>query len=567
MPYTFAIVGGGLTATSMLCQLVDKLHQMSKKGYHLADTLTIVVFEKQAVFGPGLPHSDQYVLPFHITNMCAKDMSVRRKNPGEFQDWVQQNREALKIRHPELIKPLASPENQPSHCLHYPRAVMGEYLKSQFSEAVEAAREMGVHVKLYPNCEVTDLCEHEEHVYLKFTENSETASKRCRADSVLLATGHWSETSEAENYFSSPWPASKLLSSIPAAETIGVIGTSLSAIEVALTLTSDGQFIRQPSGELSYFPSGSTRKLVLYSRNGLLPRVRGQLGPRQNRYLSCQYIRKLIKDNPGQLTLSVIFELLDRELTEAYGRAVDWHRIISPTGDTIQILEQDIRNAQRGDGPGGALTWQTILVQIFPVARDIYLNLTLAERKRFDRHFTTLFFMHAATQPIINAEKLLALMRCGIVSIVKLGSDYQFTCNDATSTFEFIYKGPAGDTQSDSYHYVVNARGQPRSLNSDRAALTRNLIQKKLIQIEETRFVMPAEHISYKTGSAVVDPKTHQVIRPGYQRNSLSKPALFAVGAMTRGQMIDASMAYGITQSTAVITDGLITQLCAENNT
>ncbi len=75
-----------------------------------------------------------------------------------------------------------------------------------------------------------------------------------------------------------------------------------------------------------------------------------------------------------------------------------------------------------------------------------------------------------------------------------------------------------GDTaQSDSYHYVVNARGQPRSLNSDRAALTRNLIQKKLIQIEETRFVMPAEHISYKTGSAVVDPKTHQVIRPGYQ--------------------------------------------------
>ncbi len=79
---------------------------MSKKGYHLADTLTIVVFEKQAVFGPGLPHSDQYVLPFHITNMCAKDMSVRRKNPGEFQDWVQQNREALKIRHPELpIKP------------------------------------------------------------------------------------------------------------------------------------------------------------------------------------------------------------------------------------------------------------------------------------------------------------------------------------------------------------------------------------------------------------------------------------------------------------------------------
>ena len=91
----FAIVGGGLTATSMLCQLVDKLRHLGENGWHISDNPTILVFEKHASFGPGLPHNDKYVLPFHITNMCAKDMSVRWGNPGDFQDWVRQNHESL----------------------------------------------------------------------------------------------------------------------------------------------------------------------------------------------------------------------------------------------------------------------------------------------------------------------------------------------------------------------------------------------------------------------------------------------------------------------------------------
>lgn len=569
MPYTFAIVGGGLTATSMLCQLVDKLLCLKAKGRNISDELTIVVFEKKEVFGPGLPHNQQYVLPFHITNMYAKDMSIRWGKPGDFQDWVQRNRESLQTRHPELIKTFTSSDSHPPQYCHYPRAVMGEYLKNQFNNGVEAARNLGLSVELYPNCEVTDLFEHDGHINLHVTgvtENSESPFSLCNVDGVLLATGHWFESSETENYFSSPWPASRLLTGIPAAETVGVIGSSLSAIEVALTLTSDGHFVRQPSGGLSYLPSDFPRKLVLYSRNGLLPRVRGQSGRRQNLYFTCEHIQQLIEDTPYQLKLSIVFELLDHELNAAYGCAFDWQQVIRPTGDAAQILEQDIRNAKRGDGADGELVWQTILVQIFPVVRDLYLNLTLDERKRFDRDFTTLFFMHAATQPVINAEKLLALMQAGIVSIVKLGNDYHFERNDATGEFEFTYKDPENNTRCDSYHYVVNARGQPRSLESDTAALTHNLLRKNYIQIEETRVVEPDEHISYKTGSILIDPETHNVIRPGFDGASVSNPPIFAVGAMTRGQMIDASMAYGIARSTATIADLLIAQLCRDSD-
>jgi hypothetical protein len=197
-----------------------------------------------------------------------------------------------------------------------------------------------------------------------------------------------------------------------------------------------------------------------------------------------------------------------------------------------------------------------VLFEIFPEARNLYLNLNLRERERFDRQFNTLFFMHAATQPVINAEKLLALMQAGMVSIVRLGSDYRFERNGSDGPFDFIYQGPQGDLHRDTYPYAVNACGQPRSQECDTSQLTQNLIKRGLIQLEESRDA----HV-YRTGSIVVDPETHRVIRHGSDSRPLTEPSLFAVGAMTRGQMIDASMAYGITRATARVADEVISAL------
>ena len=362
---SFAIVGGGLTATSMLCQMADKLSRMGGEGRKISQNFSIAVFEKKDVFGPGLPHNEQYVLPFHITNMCAKDMGVRYDKPGDFQEWVQQNPEILNNFSSDLAQTWASAEGCWEQCCHYPRAVMGEYLKSRFAGAVETARNLGISVDVHDNCEVTDLFEDGEGICLTINNAIDDQSTICNADYVLLASGHWFKPSKIKNYFTSPWPASQLLAAIPADEQVGVIGSSLSAIEVALTLTSDGRFSRRSSGRLSFIPSHATRRLTLYSRNGILPRVRGQIGKRRNRYLTCANIRRLIKNKPGRLTLLPIFELLDAELEAAYGSSIDWQQIINPPEAPIQHLRQDIQAAQRGDGPEGELVWQTILLEIF----------------------------------------------------------------------------------------------------------------------------------------------------------------------------------------------------------
>lgn len=567
--YRFAIVGGGLTATSMVCQLVDKLKGLRGGDRNRAKDLSIDVFEKQDVLGPGLPHNGRYVLPFHITNMCAKDMTVRITRPEDFQSWVMDNRLSLAEPFPELSGILGETGDEDVQCRHFPRAIMGEYLKSQIEHAARTAQEMGLKLTLHTSSEVIDLAERGGHMYLTRRDTADGHNRVGPFDGVLLATGHWAEASGHKNFFPSPWPAAELLRKIPSGSQVGVLGSSLSAIEVALTLASDGQFNRLPGGELTYVPSDAPRKLTLYSRRGFLPRVRGRIGSRPNRYLTCERLRKVIESHPHQLQLPAIFELLDQELAKAYGRPIDWHKVVKPAQWPETLLEGDLARALIGDGPDGELIWQTALVQIFPVVRELYLHLEPAERERFDRDFSTLFFLHAATQPTINGEKLLALIKAGIVEVVRLGSDYRLAAKTATKEFEIAYQGPGGRICHDTFTYCVDARGQSRSVVSDSSELTQNLLRKEMVTLEHMSTSGSGKsdlQNLYTTGSVLVDPETHRLVRPNKSTttaDSLDQGEidLFAVGAMTRGQIIDSSMAYGLARSTATIADLLIAGL------
>ena len=556
--YRFAIIGGGLTGTSLLCQLVDELARMGEAGRLFGSRLGIDVFEKGAEVGPGLPHSSVYVLPFHITNMCARDMTVRIASPDDFQQWVGSNKEVLSHCFDQSEYDFSVSGKVDEHCAHYPREVMGEYLKNQLDDAAQRAEEIGIEVKIWRRCEVVDLWGEKTNIYLTVVEDQQGRKRVGSFQGALLATGHWFESSPIDNYFTSPWPASKLLKAIPPGAEVGGVGSSLSAIETALTLSAEGRFHRLSSGRLRYEKPDEPRRLTLFSRQGLLPRVRGRIGSRRNRYFTCERLQRLMDERPNQLTLMELFHLLDQELSAAYEAPIDWQEILDPSESPVHILRQDIDRAVKGDGSEGELVWQTVLVQIFPVVRELYLSLSRAERQRFDREFNTLFFIHAATQPAINAEKLLALMEAGIVKVKKLGEDYRFAWNESSGKFEFHYTGPDGHTLCDIFPYCVDARGQPRSIETDSSELTRNLLKRGIVQIEQRHLAGGQHTASPITGSILIDPDTHLVVQPRSGNGGTPDVQLFAVGAMTRGQIIDSSMAYGLARSTAAVAENLI---------
>jgi uncharacterized NAD(P)/FAD-binding protein YdhS len=579
MSFNFAIVGGGLAGTSMLCHFVRKLQDAAAQGFLAKTRIGIRVFEKQDVFGPGFPHCDRYVMPYHITNMCDGDMGILDGRREDFRDWVEINRSLLQERFQDFGVEFSKPDVGPDRCRHYPRAVVGKYLTTRFQEAVAAARQLGIKVKLHPGCEVTDIREKDRRV-LMTAKDLRTGTYFLKvADRVLLATGHWFERTDQENYFTSPWPAEKLLRSIPLGVNVAVIGTSLSAIETVLTLTSDGEFIRDDSGRLDYRPSSCPRKITLYSRGGMLPKVRGRTGRYRNRFLAPENVERLISENNGHLPLELIFQLLNSDLEAAYGRSFDWEGIVNSVGSQAELLQQYLNDAASGDGPDGELIWQTVLHQAFPMARMLYLSLTPEDRNRFDEKYTTLFFMHAATQPSINAEKLLALIQSNIVRVIKLGDDYRLVRNDAGGCFEFHYRDTEGRTERDVYRYVVNARGQEKSIATDPSELTANLIRSKTAAVEEHGLPKPAtspgrrlaaaqkssQH-SNKNGSIWIDPESHRIRRKASDGTPTASPAIYAVGAMTRGQILDASMAYGLALSTAAIAQEVVDYLTGRAN-
>ncbi|MGD8257856.1 MAG: FAD/NAD(P)-binding protein [Desulfobacterales bacterium] len=571
MSFTFAIIGGGLAGTTMLQLFVEKVRQEIDLNLLNPSEIKIQIFEKQDIFGPGFPHCDRNVMPFHITNMCARDMGILVGHPEDFQDWATTNYDGLKERYPWIEDTSFGYEE----CNHYPRAIMGEYLKERFQEAHQKAQALGLGVELFSGSEVIDLEERsDDKIHLTVKQLSSGSIFSCIADRILLATGHWFEKKEEHNYFPSPWPARQLLEKIPEGEKVAVIGTSLSAIEVVLTLTSNGHFIRDNSNELVYVPPTNPRKFALYSRRGLLPKVRGKMGKYRNMFLTRKKLESLIAENQGYLNLEAVFQLLNSELEAAYGHDIDWNAVVDPTRPPAELLQQYLEDARHGDGPDGELVWQTVLHQSFDMVRKIYLRLSLEDRKRFDKTYTSVFFIHAATQPAINAEKMLALMKSGLVEVFKLGRNYQFVKNDTKDVWEFIYQDSNGETKRDVYRYVVNARGQAKSIQTDPSPLTKNLLKRGIVQNEEAQPVQQENRQSnrsvkqpktklntYKTGSMWIDPVTHQVIRKVSDKTPVKSNSIYAIGAMTRSQIIDASMAHGIVQSTARIANSWVDDL------
>jgi uncharacterized NAD(P)/FAD-binding protein YdhS len=570
MSFNFAIIGGGLTATAMLNQIVEKFRENIDLIKLNPSRIKIQIFEKQETFGPGFPHSDRNVMPFHITNMCAKDMGILIGNSADFQDWVIHHQHSLQEQFPYMDDVSFGQGG----CNHYPRAIMGAYLMDRFHEASQKAQALGLEVELYSQSEIIDIEERRDKIHLTVKNRLSGSIFSSNVDRVLLATGHWFEKKERNNYFPSPWPARNLLERIPQGEKVAVIGTSLSAIEVVLTLTSDGHFIRDDSDKLVYVPPANPRRFALYSRRGLLPKVRGRMGKYRNMFLTRKKLESLIIENNGYLKLEAVFQLLNSELEAAYGHAIDWKAVVSPKRPPAELLQQYLEDAKHGDGPDGELVWQTVLHQSFDMVREIYLRLSLEDRERFDKTYTSVFFTHAATQPAINAEKMLALMKSGVVEVFKLGKNYQFVKNESKDSWEFVYQDSNGETKRDAYRYVVNARGQAKSIRTDPSPLTKSLLKRGIVQYEETQAVQPENRHSnqsakqpktklhtYKTGSIWIDPETHHVIRKVSSKTPVNSNSIYAVGAMTRGQIIDASMAHGIVQSTTRIANSWVEDL------
>jgi uncharacterized NAD(P)/FAD-binding protein YdhS len=567
--FTLVVIGCGLTGTSMLYQFVRMIKQQFEKGKQPLKQVRIIVFEKNNNPGPGLPYDSEKILPCHLTNMQTGDMSIVSCLPDDLTDWISACENGLKLKHPELDQWFSEAEKEELVKAHPPRVIIGRYLRERFDQAVQLAKELGISLLVHKKSEVTDIRDHGHKLIITALDLETEEIIRCHADKVLLATGHWFNTIRKPGYFSSPWPAQNLLQKIPEGETVAIIGTSLSAIDAVLTLFSDGSFTGQDSGSLKFLPPANSRSVTMFSRNGLLPKIRGRSGSYRNSFFTMAGLQALMAQKNDGLALEDIFTLLDRELENAYGKPIPWDEIHCPQQDHITILKEGIQQALEGDNPAGDILWQTILFQSLAVIKTTYLNLTPAQKQRFETDFQSIFMAHAAPVSLIIAQKILALLQSGRLKIHRLSHPVELNKVPQQNGFEFHHLDQNGKARTKIFQFVVDARGQSRTYQTNPSTLAKNMLSSELVQIEDHRIdqdrsakgFLKNQENPYKGRGIWVDPESFGVIT-GSQAGGLAVSSkLHAVGAMIQGQIVNASMAHESVASTYRIAGQIIDEL------
>ena len=287
-----ALLGAGPSGLFMYKRLVES-------GI---SNLEIEIFERKQQLGAGMPYSVEGANREHITNVSGNEIPTIVTS---IQQWI--NEVDGNVLEPYNI----TPKNFNDYKV-LPRLLFGTYLEDQFKLLQAKAKKLGITTVLHKGIEVTDIVDKPEldQVLVEFEGSGIEAF-----DHVVICTGHnWPKTNEGkvDGYFDSPYPPAKLALKIN--HPLAIRGSSLTAIDAIRTLArSNGSFTLNKTGMLDFEPAKGSEdfRMVMHSRNGLLPAVRFHLEDshlQNNSLLTPDEIEQNISKNDGFLSLDFIFE-------------------------------------------------------------------------------------------------------------------------------------------------------------------------------------------------------------------------------------------------------------------
>jgi len=415
-----AIIGGGPSALFMYKRLVE-----SKRK-----DLRIDIFERKDALGSGMPYSAEGANEEHITNVSDNEIPVIFNSIA---DWVKTAPKAL------LKKFNINPENFNEYKV-LPRLFFGEYLKAQFELLRSFATKKGIITRVHLNTVVEDVIDH--------PRKKEVAVKLQKGgwldfDSLIICTGHsWPKKYEGKipGYFDSPYPPKKMLLKLN--HPVGLMGSSLTAIDAVRTLAkANGKFVENKDGKHSFeLNEGSEGfKLVMHSRNGMLPAIRFHLeDPHlgKDETLLRTEIQKHIKANDGFVSLDFLFEqnfkarfikedpdffkkIKDLTLEEFVANMMAYREKKEP----FELFKQEYIEAEKSIRKEESVYWKEALAILSFTMNYPAKYLSAEDMERLQKVLMPLISIVIAFVPQSSCRMLFALHEAGILDIVEVGDD------------------------------------------------------------------------------------------------------------------------------------------------
>lgn len=413
-----------------------------------------------AVMGPGLAFSTPYDL--HLLNVRASAMSLHSSDKGEFARW-------------RAERGLGTDD-------YPPRKLFGQYTRWVLDEVLRGA---GQQVRLTNEQVVAARRDGQGRWRCRFA-----SGRVAEYDRVVLALGHlpsarYSRVEGGPRFLSDPWHGPEL----PPDARVGVIGTRLTGVDVALALRERGH--RGP--------------VLLASRSGWLPSVKGRVESYRLAHLPGFVAER--QHSPGATPLEAVAAVVGREIEDAEGGPVRWLPALHPPPSSAEGLRAELAEVASNRVVG----WQSVLAAVVPWVPALWRLLDEEGRDRLMTTYVGIWAVRIASFPAISARRLLAMMddgrlavRAGLRAVLPDGAGFRMRFGDGTAV---------------PVDVVVNATGPGYGRDSlEAVALTRDLLRSGSV-------------VPHRFGGVPVDERTLEAL----DADGALVQGLHVVGDLTRG--------------------------------
>lgn len=419
--------------------------------------MSVTIFERGDNAGIGMPYNDGD----NIRLMLANIASIEIPPIGEtYLEWVN-NQPNDRLRR-FGVNPDSIDERT-----FLPRLLLGEYFRDQFLWLLNQALEAGIVVTVHEGCDVTDIDPRADGVWLEASCLIEVE----QFDMVVIATGHvWPAESEAtKSYFPSPW-SGLVDAEIPAAK-VGILGTSLSAIDAAMAVaTQHGKFLRDDNGAIHFAREVGSEHLTitLMSRSGILPEadfwcpipyeplhivttetVAAEIAKGEQGLLDRVFAlaaAEIARADPIWAARTRLEERTVDDFADAYFSDRKMH-------DPFRWAEYNLAVVEKNKADKFTVAWRYAILRLHEVVQDIVPHLNEQDRARFDAGLRNVFVDNYAAIPSESIRRLIALREAGVIDILELGQNYKkLSLEDVT---EIVV-----DDETYRYAVFIDARGQ-----------------------------------------------------------------------------------------------------------
>ena len=364
---------------------------------------------------------------------------------------------------------------------YLPRAVVGRYLRECLQRILEFVPD-GMTIVHHAE-EVTDI------------EDGLLQPAGIRADKILLATGHQRRVVESDpRFIPFVYPVTEMMRPVPAGSRVAMLGIGLTFIDAVLELTEGrgGRFV-----DGTYVRSGNEPAVIYpHSRTGLpmTPKPVNFPPPRPLRFVTGEALAALRRRGQIDFERDVI-PLIDLEL-----EGFDWRAAIDPViDDMTRYMEEAIATATREVSP--ISLWYEIRTALNGVLR--FGGFTPESHRALIDHYFPRFKRVVFGPPVVNAEKILALTKAGVI--------------------DFRYSRAARIDDADVH---IDARFPKTDITADPSPLYRNLCRRGAVR--------PFHNGDYAPGAIDMTPGTQCVIGADGTVNE----TIAVIGIPTEGNLV-----------------------------